>query len=185
MGSSKNQIEDAEGFSSISQPPTSVAIAASGLCIGSLIGNRYLIEKSWARRHRRSLPWPRSTTSLKAVVIKVLLEQSAKDQWFKKKFKQEMEALARINHPGVIGVLDAGQMPDGKPYLVMQFVEGIVLRLAMTPEGMSFQRVADIIRQIGQALSMANEKGVYHRDLKPENIHVRKNSMRIRTSSSL
>src|ERR1044072_8214164 len=116
MGSSKNQIEDTEEFGSISQPLTSVAIAASGLYIGSLIGNRYLIEKElggggigvvYLGRDQRLLS--------RAVVIKVLLEESAKDQWFKKKFKQEMEALARINHPGGIGVLDAGQMPDGKP----------------------------------------------------------------------
>ena len=185
MGSSKNQIEDAEGFSSISQPPTSVAIAASGLCIGSLIGNRYLIEKELGRGGIGVVYLGRDQQLLsRPVVIKVLLEQSAKDQWFKKKFKQEMEALARINHPGVIGVLDAGQMPDGKPYLVMQFVEGIVLRLAMTPEGMSFQRVADIIRQIGQALTWLMRKASIIETSSPR-ISCWKNSMRIRNRSSL
>ena len=62
--------------------------------------------------------------------------------------------------------------PDGRPFLVMQFVEGYNLRSIMQAEGMDFQRVANIIRQIGQALSVAHEKGVYHRDLKPENIMI-------------
>jgi predicted ATPase/serine/threonine protein kinase len=106
----------------------------------------------------------------KPVVIKVLSKVSNQDEWVRKKFRQEIEALARIDHPGVIGVLDAGETPHGDLYFVMQFVEGANLRSAIKPGGMDFKRVANIARQIGQAISAAHEKGVYHRDLKPENI---------------
>ena len=108
----------------------------------------------------------------KPVVVKVLLERSARDQWVLQKFLQEKEALARVDHPGVVGILDTGDLPSRKPYLVMQFIDGISLREAIkeTPEGMDLQRLASIARQIGSALNAVHSKGIYHRDLKPENI---------------
>lgn len=106
----------------------------------------------------------------KPVVIKVLLEKSLQNSWVVQKFQQEKEALARVDHPGVIGILDDGELPDGKPYLVMQFVDGVTLRSQVKPEGIPLERAADLMKQIGRALSAAHDKGIFHRDLKPENI---------------
>jgi serine/threonine protein kinase len=106
----------------------------------------------------------------KPVVIKVLLEKSLLNSWVVQKFQQEKEALARVDHPGVIGILDDGELPDGKPYLVMQFVDGVTLRSQVRPEGIPLERAADLLKQIGRALSAAHDKGIFHRDLKPENI---------------
>src|SRR5437660_6002983 len=64
----------------------------------------------------------------KPVVIKVLHEKSLQDSWVVQKFQQEKEALARVDHPGVVGILDTGELPDGKPYLVMQYIDGVTLR---------------------------------------------------------
>jgi serine/threonine protein kinase len=111
----------------------------------------------------------------KPVVIKVLSGELGKlddGSWLKKKFRQEIEALARIDHPGIVGALDTGQMPDGTPYLVMQFIEGSNLRSAISGEGMEFLRVSAIVKQIAKALGAAHDKGIYHRDLKPENIMI-------------
>jgi serine/threonine protein kinase len=107
------------------------------------------------------------------VVIKVLLkswQQSSRKAWLEKKFKGEIAALARIDHPGVVRALDVGELPDGRSYLVMQYVAGESLRSVMVPEGMDLERMAKLIRQMGQALAAAHRQGVIHRDLKPENI---------------
>jgi serine/threonine-protein kinase len=141
---------------------------------GTVLNGRYLIEKRLGQGGIGVVYLARDKQLLsRPVVIKVLLDEmegSANRVWFKKKFRQEIEALARIDHPGVVGVLDTGEMPDGKAFLVMQYVEGVNLRSVMTSEGVAFDRVATIIRQVGQALTAAHDREVFHRDVKPENI---------------
>jgi serine/threonine protein kinase len=105
------------------------------------------------------------------VVVKVMLNATP-DAWQKRKFRDEIEALARLNHPGIVSVLDSGETADGRPFLTMEYVEGTPLRAIMRPEGMDIQRVADLMRQIGSALSSAHRKGIWHRDLKPENVMI-------------
>jgi serine/threonine protein kinase len=104
------------------------------------------------------------------VVVKIQLDRAIDDPWFEKKFNEELRALALIDHPGVVGALDSARTPDGRPFLVMQYVEGQPLRSAITADGIPLDRAANIVRQIGQALGAAHDKGIWHRDLKPENI---------------
>jgi len=105
------------------------------------------------------------------VVIKTLLEtKRGQDEWPQRKFGQEIEALARIDHPGVVGVLDAGQLPDGGSFVVLQYIDGLTLRSLLRNGPLAFEDVASIIKQIGNALTAAHTRGVWHRDLKPENI---------------
>ena len=101
-----------------------------------------------------------------------MLKERADDIWFHKKFAEEVEALARIDHPGVVGVMDAGGLPDGTPFVVLQFVSGTTLRKLLGRGLLPLAEAASIIRQIGQALTAAHDCGVWHRDLKPENIMV-------------
>ncbi len=171
MSANKQADEGTLQIGSAASPAEVVAPASASVYAGKIIGNRYLIQKELGRGgigvvflcHDQQL-------HARPVVIKVLLDDAGQQEWFKKKFEQEVEALARIDHPGVVGVFDAGQMPDGKPYLVMQYVEGADLRSVMRPEGMAFETVGEIMRQIGHALGAAHGKGIFHRDLKPENI---------------
>jgi serine/threonine protein kinase len=108
------------------------------------------------------------------VVIKILLDRSDQNEWLKKKFRHESEALSRIHHPGVVEVYDQGEIGSGKPYFVMEFIEGETLRNYIKPEGMDFDYAAQILKQLGEALEAAHAEGVYHRDLKPENIMLQK-----------
>jgi serine/threonine protein kinase len=141
--------------------------------IGTTLDERYLIERKLGHGGVGAVYLARDRKlHEKHVVVKVLLEKSLQDEWVVLKFQQEKEALARVDHPGVVGIIDTGELSDGKPYLVMQYIEGIALRDAIKakPEGMDLERAASIIKQIGAALSAVHEKKIYHRDLKPENI---------------
>lgn len=141
--------------------------------IGQILDGRYLIERLLGQggvgavylAHDRKL-------HDKSVVVKVLLEKSLQNAWVVQKFQQEKEALTRVDHPGVVGILDTGELPDQKPYIVMQYIDGIPLRDAIKakPEGMDLERAASIIKQSGAALGAVHQKKIYHRDLKPENI---------------
>ena len=141
---------------------------------GVTLDGRYLIEQELGRGGVGAVFLARDQKLHNApVVIKVLLEhleQAEHKAWFEKKFRQEAEALARIDHPGVVRALDVGELPDGRTYLVMQYVSGTGLRSVLRPQGMELERVAKLIRQMGQALSAAHAQGVVHRDLKPENV---------------
>jgi len=106
----------------------------------------------------------------KPVVIKILTEASLQNPYLVQKFKQEVEALARLDHPKVVSVLGSGQL-NGKPYIVMQYVDGLTLRSQISPnDGMDLERAASILKQIGTALDYIHRKGIFHRDLKPENV---------------
>jgi serine/threonine-protein kinase len=138
---------------------------------GMVLNGRYLIERELGRGGIGTVYLARDQQLLsKPVVIKVLLQASLQNEWVVNKFRQEMEALTRVEHPGIVSVLDAGETPDGKPYLVMQYVPGVNLRSLIRTEGMDLAQTARLMRQIGSALSAAHDKGVLHRDLKPENI---------------
>lgn len=141
--------------------------------INLTIDGRYLVESrlavgGMARVYvARDLKLPP-----RRVVVKVLLDKSLRNERVLQKFDHEREALARVNHPGVVHITDAGWLADKKPYIVMQYVEGVSLREAITasPEGMEFDRAALIIKGIGGALNAVHKERIYHRDLKPENI---------------
>lgn len=139
--------------------------------IGQVLGERYLVERALGQGGVGAVYLARDQKLHgKPVVIKVLLERSLQNAWVVQKFQQEKEALARVDHPGVVGILDTGELSDGKPYIVMQHIDGVTLRSEVKPDGISFDRAAEFVRQIGRALTSAHDKGILHRDLKPENI---------------
>lgn len=108
----------------------------------------------------------------KPVVIKFMMAQAeGMEEWLERKFQDEIKALAKIGHHGVVGALDSGVV-SGVRYLVMQYVEGESLRKYLTGKRLKPEAIANIVRQIGNALVAAHQEGVVHRDLKPENIMV-------------
>jgi serine/threonine protein kinase len=152
------------------QEPTKTEITLEPVRAGVQLKGRYLIERELGSGGFGTVFLARDTQlHNKAVVVKILRDLHD-DGWARKKFVAECEALARINHPGVVQVLDDGETIQRQPFLVMQFVDGVALRSAIVKGGMDLSRVGRIAEQIGQALTAAHEHGVIHRDLKPENI---------------
>jgi len=110
----------------------------------------------------------------KKVVVKVLLRADL-DSWRRKKFRNEIESLARLSHPNIVSISDSGDTEDGRPFLVMEYVEGRSLRRSIRQDGMDLETIAAVVRDVGGALEAAHKCGIRHRDLKPENIMVQEN----------
>ena len=141
--------------------------------VGSILERRYLVKRKLGHGGFGAVYLASDEKMMsRPVVIKALLDEKISSEWSVRKFKQEMEALARLDHPSIVGIFDSGQLDDGKPFLVMQYVDGASLRVLIKPDGMDLSQVANITRQIGRALSAAHDRGILHRDLKPENIMV-------------
>ncbi|MBX7220973.1 MAG: protein kinase [Blastocatellia bacterium] len=109
----------------------------------------------------------------RAVVVKVLHARSS-GEWTRRKFLHESEALTRVNHPGVVKVLDRGVWEETIPFLVMEYIDGVTLRSCLESSGMAFDHIADIVRQVGEALEAVHSEGIFHRDLKPDNIMIQR-----------
>lgn len=156
--------------SSRNYPSDPMAVSGESL-VGTVIDGRYLVETELGHGGFGKVYLARDVTlHHRRVVIKVLLQASLDDPYVVTKFRQEVEALSRIDHPNVVSVLGAGELRDGKPYIVMQYVDGVTLRSQIPSEGMDLERTALLLKQIGAALDDVHEQRIFHRDLKPENI---------------
>jgi eukaryotic-like serine/threonine-protein kinase len=113
------------------------------------------------------------------VAIKVLRPSFAADPEQMSRFLKEARAVAAIQHRGVIDIIGFGQIPDpdGRQYMVMEFLEGESLEAAMERERpMSAVRALGLVDEILDALSASHKAGVIHRDLKPANVYINKQS---------
>ncbi len=88
------------------------------------------------------------------------------------RFERERQALALMNHPSIASIFDAGQTADGRPYFVMEYVDGTPLVEFCERERLDIDERIRIFCQVCQAVHHAHQKGVMHRDLKPANILV-------------
>ncbi|KAF0240578.1 MAG: serine/threonine protein kinase [Planctomycetota bacterium] len=105
------------------------------------------------------------------VALKLLSPSLAADPDFVERFQREAQALASLSHPGIVGIHEFG-FEDGRPFLVMEFVEGVNLRSLLRDKRMAPAEALRLVPQICDALEYAHGRGVVHRDIKPENILV-------------
>ena len=107
------------------------------------------------------------------VALKVLPAFVSKDPERLRRFTQEARAASRLSHPNVCVVHEIGETEDGRPFIAMEYVEGITLRERIRSQAMKLGDVLDIAIQIAEGLIAAHEAGIVHRDIKPENIIIR------------
>jgi serine/threonine protein kinase len=107
------------------------------------------------------------------VALKILPPQAGGGTGFAERFNREARALARLNHPNIVGVYEFGQV-NGLPFFIMEFVDGLNLRQLEHAGKLSPREALQIVPQICEALQFAHDEGIVHRDIKPENILVDK-----------
>lgn len=104
------------------------------------------------------------------VAVKVPRPEIRMDVEVSRRFLREARAAARLNHPGIVRVLDAG-IADGVAYLAAEYVEGESLgELLGRVEWLPIDEAATLVRSLADAISHAHQHGVLHRDIKPDNV---------------
>lgn len=103
------------------------------------------------------------------VAIKVLLPAFASSAERLARFEQEIRTLALLNHPNILQIHDTG-VHEGRPFLVMELLEGENLRERLEGRALAPRKAVEIAHQVAKGLAAAHEKGITHRDLKPENL---------------
>lgn len=104
------------------------------------------------------------------VAIKVLAENWTEDQQVRQRFLEEGRFLRKVESPYVVSVYDAGELEDGRPYLVMSYADQGTLADRLGVEGLSSAQALEVVRQIGAGLQALHVRGVLHRDMKPANV---------------
>jgi eukaryotic-like serine/threonine-protein kinase len=106
------------------------------------------------------------------VAIKIL-----RDAWLSparlERFLMEQRTLAQLNHPSIARLYDANTLPDGTPFFVMEYVDGVPATEYCSRNRCSVEERLKLIRAVAEAVEYAHAHGVIHRDLKPSNIFVR------------
>lgn len=147
--------------------------------IGKLLDGRYellevigtggmaMVYKAQDRRLNRS------------VAVKILKSELAEDAEFRRRFRDESQAVAMLSHPNIVSVYDVSR--GETEYIVMELIDGITLKQYMERRGkLNWRESLHFITQIMQGLSHAHSRGIIHRDIKPQNVMIlRDGSVRI------
>jgi serine/threonine-protein kinase len=105
------------------------------------------------------------------VAIKVLLAEAAARKGLVERFFAEAKAVNLIRHPNIVDVTDISRLPDGRAYLVMEYLEGQSLAKYLADrKALSLQEAAGLALQMADALGAAHARGIVHRDMKPDNV---------------
>lgn len=109
----------------------------------------------------------RDATTGRSVALKVM---AAVGEANRERFAREVRLLSELRHPGIVRYVAHGVLPDGDPYLVMEWVDGEALGGRICGEPLSVRDAVSLARRLCDALSEAHARGIVHRDIKPANI---------------
>ncbi len=136
------------------------------------IGERYTVEARIGQGGMAEVFRGFDPSLDRTVAIKMLLHPFDRDAGFVARFRREAQAAARLNHPNIVGVYDAGADGDTQ-YIVMEYIEGRTLASFLAGGGAPTpMQAVELTEKVASALQAAHERGIIHRDIKPANVMV-------------
>ena len=141
--------------------------------VGSIIADRYHVIRKLGEGGMGRVYLAEHVKMGRMSAVKVMNRTMALDPDAISRFNREAANASRISHQHVAQVYDFGETAEGLIYLAMEYVEGEPLTDILQRTGaLPPERAAEIVRQTGEALSVAHDMGIVHRDLKPDNIMI-------------
>ena len=151
------------------QPPAQPR--AGGLRVGDVLQGTYEVVRLAGSGGMGEVYEARHLRIPGRFAIKVLHREDVPDAESLARFRREAEVTSSLRHPNIVQVLDFNQLPDGTPYIVMEFLDGCDLGHRLDTQGrLPPFEVARHVSQLASALAAAHARGVVHRDLKPQNV---------------
>lgn len=129
----------------------------------------YAIESFIAEGGMGAVYKARQKSLDRPVAIKILPREFGADAQFRESFEAEAKAMARLNHPNLIGVYDFGDV-DGMLFIIMEHVKGKALYYSIHQKAIEPETAIKLISQISRGIAHAHAGGILHRDIKPANI---------------
>ncbi|MFZ4767851.1 MAG: serine/threonine-protein kinase, partial [Roseimicrobium sp.] len=104
------------------------------------------------------------------VAIKIMRRDMGKDYDFEARFEREAQAMAKLNHPNIVSVIDFGEAGPDYLYIVMELIDGADMMDVIRGGQMTQEMALTLLPQVCDALQFAHDHGIVHRDIKPSNI---------------
>ncbi len=172
-------MSDKELDQTLSTEPTPDAVALSTAEVdpdsmppGTIIGS-YVVRRTVASGGGGTVFAAEHRSRGERVAIKVLRAEVARSPQGLARFQREARVVSIIRHPGIVDIRECGQLPDGRPFFVMELLEGSDLKQLIKSRGrFSVEETYEVVFAICAALEAAHSAGVIHRDLKASNVHV-------------
>jgi eukaryotic-like serine/threonine-protein kinase len=152
-------------------PPNPLAALQAELPPGELVGE-FRVEKKVGEGGMATVYQAIHPQIGKQAAIKVLHPQFCTDPDEVERFMREARAVNQINHPNIVDIFSFGQLPDGRSYLIMEWLGGETLHERIQRATPPLVESTEILLSLCEALAAAHEHGIVHRDLKPENVFV-------------
>ncbi|HEY2054500.1 MAG TPA: protein kinase [Solirubrobacterales bacterium] len=144
--------------------------STSSKMIGTVLSGRYRLEAKLGSGGMSTVYLARDTTLDRPVAVKVMHREMSEQADQLERFRQEARAVAKISHPNVVAVIDAGE-DGGYPYIVFEYVEGETLKARINRIGaLDVQESLAYAIEIGRGLTVAHARKMIHRDIKPQNV---------------
>ena len=139
--------------------------------VGAILDGRYEVKGLIGRGGMARVYLAEDVHTRRAVAVKILNRDIAKDRVSRERFLREIEVAASIGHPNVVEVLDAGERPGGAPFIVLEFLHGESLGDLLRRDGhVEDAFTVPMMARAASALEAAHRAGIIHRDVKPDNL---------------